>query len=365
MRPSFLPTIILSTLAISLPASAEENYWYVSAKGGLVFPDEQDFRNQGNLLVPFAEKKGYSISGQIGYNMGRFRLESDVGYQQNKFKSFINSGLAAQDPLGTFTRPVGKQRTWSFMMNGLVDLLKNDNYYVSIGGGAGAVNVNINTFAATSTSPNLINDYNWVFAWQGLAEAGFALSKNVDMTVGYRYLRSNKIDLASSYAFPVSTRLNNHTALVGLRLKLQRETAPASAPPPPPPAPPPPPPPAAAEAPAPAPAVVAAPMIVFFDFNSIVVTTEARTILRQVAERYRSTGQASLTVDGYTDKSGSDAYNQVLSDHRAQAVKRELIKLGITTDAIVTSAHGKERPRIETADGVREPQNRRVEINLR
>lgn len=57
-------------------------------------------------------------------------------------------------------------------------------------------------------------------------------------------------------------------------------------------------------------------------------------------------------------------YNLRLSKQRADSVLNQLIKLGVPADAITEMAHGKENPRVLTAEGAREPQNRRVEIVL-
>jgi outer membrane protein OmpA-like peptidoglycan-associated protein len=69
-----------------------------------------------------------------------------------------------------------------------------------------------------------------------------------------------------------------------------------------------------------------------------------------------------IEVDGHADRSGSPTYNQGLSMRRAQAVAGELVRLGVPRTAIDIKAFGDTRPLVPTAAGVREPQNRRVEI---
>ena len=68
---------------------------------------------------------------------------------------------------------------------------------------------------------------------------------------------------------------------------------------------------------------------------------------------------------GHADTSGTQRYNQDLSRRRAQAVASELVRLGVPREAITVQAFGESRPLVPTGDGVREPQNRRVEIVLR
>jgi outer membrane protein OmpA-like peptidoglycan-associated protein len=71
-----------------------------------------------------------------------------------------------------------------------------------------------------------------------------------------------------------------------------------------------------------------------------------------------------IGVTGHADKSGPDAYNMALSLRRANNVKDELVRDGVPAASIVVVGRGESQPLVPTADGVREPQNRRVEIVL-
>lgn len=72
-----------------------------------------------------------------------------------------------------------------------------------------------------------------------------------------------------------------------------------------------------------------------------------------------------IEVNGYTDTSGTTRYNQGLSVRRAEAVAAELVRDGIPRNVISIQGFGDARLLVATAPGVREPQNRRVEILLR
>ncbi len=72
-----------------------------------------------------------------------------------------------------------------------------------------------------------------------------------------------------------------------------------------------------------------------------------------------------IEVNGYTDLSGTAAYNQKLSVCRAQSVEAELVKDGVAASEISIHGYGESGPLVPTAKGVREPQNRRVEIILK
>ena len=122
----------------------------------------------------------------------------------------------------------------------------------------------------------------------------------------------------------------------------------------------------AALRPAPPPPPVAAPaqpepFLVFFDFDRATITPESARIIRQAADRAKATGAAGIQVIGYTDRSGSVAYNLRLSVRRANAVKDELVRNGIPAGEISVEGRGEADPLVPTADGVREPQNRRAE----
>jgi len=71
-----------------------------------------------------------------------------------------------------------------------------------------------------------------------------------------------------------------------------------------------------------------------------------------------------VTATGHTDKSGPDDYNMALSLRRANAVKDALVRDGVPAGVISVVGRGESQPLVPTADGVREPQNRRVEIVL-
>lgn len=125
---------------------------------------------------------------------------------------------------------------------------------------------------------------------------------------------------------------------------------------------------AAAEEVAPAPPVVAAEptypekFLVFFDFDRAEVTPEGRSVIDSAIAAAGGKPFRQIVATGHADKSGSDSYNMALSNRRAEAVKSALTRAGLQTDSIETEARGEAEPLVQTADGVREAQNRRVEI---
>jgi len=102
--------------------------------------------------------------------------------------------------------------------------------------------------------------------------------------------------------------------------------------------------------------------LVFFDFNRSDLSSRAAIIVDEAAKNATSTNVSKLEVTGHTDTVGSDAYNMRLSRRRAEAVAARLEQDGIAASEIEIVAKGKRDLLIPTADGVREPQNRRVQI---
>lgn len=105
--------------------------------------------------------------------------------------------------------------------------------------------------------------------------------------------------------------------------------------------------------------------IVFFDWNKYNVSAGANDVLDAVAQEIKSRKDVKgLTVIGHTDSSGSAKYNQKLSLKRGNAVRDGLIARGVPADMIHVEARGETDLLVKTADGVREPANRRAQITL-
>ena len=104
------------------------------------------------------------------------------------------------------------------------------------------------------------------------------------------------------------------------------------------------------------------PFIVFFEWDKSDITPQAASLLDGAISQYQNCGNTQVMLAGHADKSGSASYNVGLSQRRADSVKGYLTSRSIPEGVISTSAFGESRPRVDTADGVREVQNRRVEV---
>jgi outer membrane protein OmpA-like peptidoglycan-associated protein len=104
------------------------------------------------------------------------------------------------------------------------------------------------------------------------------------------------------------------------------------------------------------------PYIVFFDWDKSDITPEAATILDSAITAYGNCANVPIMLAGYTDRSGSEEYNMGLAGRRNASTRAYLTSHGVPDAAISGQAFGEANPRVPTADGVRELQNRRVEI---
>ena len=95
----------------------------------------------------------------------------------------------------------------------------------------------------------------------------------------------------------------------------------------------------------------------YFDYDSTVLKAGAVAELHRIADILNKYPQTIIEVGGHTDTQGSEAYNQTLSEKRAEAVKNELVRNGILPGRIRVVGYGESRP-ISSDHAM----NRRVEI---
>jgi outer membrane protein OmpA-like peptidoglycan-associated protein len=105
--------------------------------------------------------------------------------------------------------------------------------------------------------------------------------------------------------------------------------------------------------------------LVYFLEGKDEFTDESRVELQKILAELRGRGAPDVVVIGHSDRLASDEYNDRLSLQRAGRVREELVRLGIPPARIQTAGRGEREPLVPTADGVAEPRNRRVEINVR
>jgi outer membrane protein OmpA-like peptidoglycan-associated protein len=103
----------------------------------------------------------------------------------------------------------------------------------------------------------------------------------------------------------------------------------------------------------------------YFVEGSDEFTPESKKAIDEVFGEIARRPVPDVLVVGHTDKVGSDAFNDPLSRQRAETVRAALLGRGLPPDKVVAIGRGKREPAVPTADGVAEPRNRRVEIQVR
>ena len=362
--------LALASTALATPALARDKSWYVGVEGGAMIVEDIDY----DITLPsgtVADRAanvdhdyGWDVGGQIGYDFGGFRVETEVSYRQAVVDGYSSSaptpvysagGLLVSAPPTQFDYAGGKTNALSFMLNGLLDFGDDDGLQGFVGGGVGVARVKA-TYAL-NTNGNFLNDSDTNFAFQGLAGIRAPLSDRIDVSVKYRFFNADNVQLIDVTNRPYEGRFRSHSILGGLTYNFYTPE-PVAPPPPPPVEAPPPPPPPVVEAPVCSPG----PFIVFFEWDKSDITPEAASILDNAVTQYQNCGNAQVMLAGHADKSGSASYNVGLSQRRADAVKGYLTSRSIPDTVIASEAFGESRPRVDTADGVREVQNRRVEV---
>ena len=376
--------VALSSTVLATPALARDGAWYVGGDFGAMIVEDVSFdvgATEDAIVVD--HEYGYDGALFVGYDLGTFRLEAEVGYKRadiDEIETIVNlpgnlggpgTPLVSARPQTFLDAGGGNTTALSFMVNGLLDFGEDDGISGFLGGGIGIARVNFNNQRAFANQGAFIDDSDTRFAWQLLAGVRQAVTDTIDVTVRYRFFNAADLEMVGFAGQDMSTRLRTHSLLGGITFNFGAPQPPVEVPPPPPPIQqvPPPPPPVSPRCPdgrevANVSQCTVGPFIVFFDWDKADITPAAAGILDNAAEAYRTTGQAQVVLSGHADRSGSDQYNVGLSQRRAENVRQYLAGRGIPEGAMRTEAFGESRPLVETADGVREPQNRRVEIQM-
>lgn len=360
----------MASTALASPALARDGQWYVEVGGGPMIVEDLDFDANNGAGSFSAEASdgfdfdnlGFDFGGLVGYDFGAFRLEAEASYREADIDSITtnNTGVLFGGPSGNVAPgtydALGNINALSFMVNALVDFGADDGIQGFVGGGVGVARTDIN--GTINSAVQAFDDSDSGFAWQALAGVRAPLTENWDVGLRYRFFNADNVNLVDTRGGDLDTRLRSHSLLGTLTYNFGGEEplppVPVVTPPPPPPvvvAPPPPP-----------PMCNKGPYIVFFGWDESNITPEAATILDNAVSAYRNCGNASVMLAGHTDTSGTMQYNEGLAMRRNSSVRDYLSGRGITGDRISSEAFGETQLRVPTADGVRELQNRRVEV---
>jgi OOP family OmpA-OmpF porin len=306
------------------------------------------------------QKGGLAGEASIGYGFGNgIRVEIEGDFLQNNLNHVTGTAFP--------TASHGNVRNWGGMANAYYDFNVGVPWMTPyVGVGAGYQWTHLNNVSATEAGGPFTfstNDTTGHFAYQGIVGAAFPVSSlpymggvnmpGLFLTAEYRFMNvtggghfNAATDVGGSYSTATLKMHNQYynTFMIGLRYDFGAAPPPAPVP---------------VAAPAPAPSRS---YLVFFDWDKATLSDRARQIIHEAADNSTRVQYTRIAVNGYTDTSGSPQYNMGLSIRRAQAVAGELVRDGVPKAAISIQGFGQTHLLVPTADGVREPQNRRVEI---
>ena len=326
-------------MAISSAAFAEGPY--LSLGGGLHLPNDSSVlytRPVGiapavttSTPADITFDMGYIVSGALGYKWDSgLRSELELNYRE----ATVNDIAGAGSP--------GAQNVLGVMANLLYDFGdETASFRPYIGAGVGAgwnkwKNVQGAPSATLPIGTSTFTDRDTAWQWQLIAGVTKPFSEKLDGFVEYRYigLQANKFSGVSIPLPSAMSRHNDrsHNLLVGVRFNFTELFTPKLV------------------------------TVLREGYSLANLRADAQKIVSEAADYAKKNGKVVIRATGHADTSSTPAYNLGLSERRANAVKAALAKLGFKPNEVIVSFKGESEPLVATGDGVKEPQNRRVEI---
>lgn len=364
-----------ATIAIAPAANAYEGLYGAIGAGLSYLEDDLDVESISGPVAFDSEQNtenGIGVYTTLGKAFGNgWRAEIEFAYRNNDSRSWTaDIPNISAFPEGGMS---GDISAYSLMLNGIRDLdfIGGDWVTPYVGGGIGFAHIDTDIVGVRAGGLNglnnlVVDDSDRTFAYQGIAGLAFKLAEGLMLDLSYRYFGTKDPSFdgtLSGNPFKYEGSYVNHSAFAGLRWNFGSAPAPAqykdcwdgsSVP-------------VASECP---PQVtekaVAEPMqtIVYFDYDKSNLTPEAEALIRETAQRALAFNIQNVKVEGNADRSGGSAYNQALSQRRANVVRDALVANGVPADRIDMSSFGEDNPAKPTEDGVREPLNRRTEVRI-
>lgn len=335
MIRKFVRAAMIAALLSSAASVAHAEGWYSRADVG--------YSTDGALEVNGTDldlENNWSGHLGAGYAFGNgFRLEGELGYRNNDFEDLD-----------------GEATSTSLMANLFYDFRRDQRMRPYVGVGVGAAKVE----AEGAVGPISFDDDDTVVAYQGLIGVAFDVTDRLDIDVGYRYFVAPDVGVSGIFSgegeepFSFDGDYEHQAITVGLRYSYAAPAPVVVQPDPTP-------------QPEPQPQPVACPtseFVVYFEWDRSNLNQAALETIDAAVQRARECNLASIVLVGHTDTSGSTTYNQGLSERRAAVVRDALVARGLGAGAITTQARGESDLARATADGVREPLNRRTAVTI-
>lgn len=353
---------------------------YLGLEGGWNYENNQNLRTNPSAGASARFDNGLAAGVNGGYSYANgLRPELELDWRRNDVRK-LQTPIGGVDASGFDAAYTGFGNLW-YDLKGQGVFAKLHPY---IGGGAGFARLGLRHYDVAGP---LLSGYDSVFAWQGGAGLGYDLSRNLSVSLDYRYVQTDRGHYEGSVG-RADSRYRASSALFGVRYTFAAPLppAPVAAPAPTP---------VAAAAPSPAPVdgdddgdgvrnskdkcpgtpkgfkvdadgcIVEQTVVlraVNFEFNSDALTAPSKDTLDEVAKAL--VGQPGLNVEiaGHTDDRGAAAYNLKLSQKRAESVRAYLIGKGAPAASLAAKGYGKTKPVADNKTEAGRAENRRVEF---
>ena len=408
MKLILLTGSAVAALAMAAPGAMAEQPtgFYIGGDLGINYKSDQKLKSDNDIATGFGPYQynlsthdaNFGVLGRLGYRFNEhWRVEGELGYRPGSVDRMVgprtyfpgdstanrapDSAICGTVTATTCTGPHGHMNQTSAFANVIRDFAPDYRFHPFLGLGIGAVNAStsVNGIMSRTGQTITISGNKVEPAVQGIAGVAYALNSRTTLEITYRLMGVNKMRYNSSVsalpsgaatvtaedtaararmeeAFTSGTINNpggfsgdftNQTVTIGLRYTFGTPPAP--------------PPRADDGAAAPTGEKV---FTVYFRFDRSSLTKDAEAVVRAAAD-YTKTGPVSkVMVTGYTDTSGSAAYNMKLSERRAKSTAKALAADGVDKSKLSLAWKGKTDLAVPTADGVKEPANRRSTIDI-
>jgi OmpA-OmpF porin, OOP family len=339
---------------------------YLRAEGG--WSHENDMKGQGSTGLNFGsqEKEGYMAGGAAGWKFGQLRMELGLDFSGHDVSSIQVNGdgglgarLGGASLNGANANPSGSIHIIDGMVNAAWDFRTGTPFVPYIGIGVGVAHVALDNFAVAGRP--LSNSSDTVFAYQPMVGVRYHVTDAIAIGAEYRYFATVDPTFKDSTGVKFHGRIESHNVLANLSYFFGAPPAP----------------PAAAVAPAPLPpaptsinpsagAAIASTQsfVVYFDTGRATLTPQGRRVADDAVAAFKSSKATHVAIAGFTDTTGGARANEALSRRRAETVRDYLIAHGVPLSDMAVGWHGETDLRVATGNGVAQPQNRRVEINI-
>ena len=334
---SLAAALILSVV----PARAETLYF--GGEGGWTLLQDQKITSAGLPTATERFNSGFAVGARIGYEEGPWRFEAEYAYRRND---------ADASRIGGATLRRARRQPPVACVPGQSDLRNRFRLAGAsrISAPASARSYLIGPGQRARAVGTFFNDNTWEIRLSGDRRPALRLTPNIAVDLDYRYFATTDPTFRMPRQRHLQDRLQ-HAQRDGEHRLPPRPAGPA-----------------AADRGPPAPPRRRRWSSGACSWSSSTgiaptITPRRQRIIEQAAAAYRAGAPVQIEVTGHTDRSGSPGYNQRLSERRADAVAAALVRLRRAAQRDGGQRPRRERqPLVPTADGVREPQNRRVEI---